>query len=64
MGLKGVVGGRGGADGLWEMGQLILSMGPEWRDVRAPALKATTQNKGFLNVETSHIKYFTLCIIV
>ncbi len=28
-------GGRGGVNGLWEIGQLILSMGPEWREVRS-----------------------------
>ncbi len=29
MDLEGWVGGRGGSNGLWEMGQLILSMRPE-----------------------------------
>ncbi len=31
--------------GLWEMGPLILSMGPEWREVHALALKAATPDK-------------------
>ncbi len=47
VGLKGWVWGRGGAIGLWEMGQLIFSMEPEWRELYTLALKATTASKGF-----------------
>jgi hypothetical protein len=45
--------GVGGANGLWEMGQLNHSMGLEWREVRILAPKAT--NKGFF-----HLKAHTL----
>ncbi len=46
--------GRGGAIGLWETMQLILSTGSEWREVRNLALKATTLSMGFALAFENH----------
>jgi hypothetical protein len=64
MGLKAWVVGRVGANGLWELRQLILNMVPELRDVRSLALKATTPNKGFFKLGILNIKYCKWYIIV
>ncbi len=47
----GGIRGRGGANGLWDMWELILSVGPEWREVCTLALKATVPSKGFFAFE-------------
>jgi hypothetical protein len=48
--------GKGKASGWRETGQLILSMGLEWREFRTLALKATTPSKGFLHLKIPHVK--------
>ncbi len=57
-------GGRDVAKSLWDIGQIILSVGLEWREVCTPVLKATTPSKGFLYLETPYVNYYTLYIIV
>jgi hypothetical protein len=47
---------KGKASGSMITGQLILSMGLEWREVRTLALKATTPSKGFLHLKIPHFK--------
>ncbi len=47
MGLKGGTGRRAWGQQLVGNVQLILSMGPEWREVSTLALKATNPSKGF-----------------
>ncbi len=47
VGLRGGTRGRGGANDLREMGQLIFSMVLEWREACPLAQKATTASKGF-----------------
>jgi hypothetical protein len=51
VGLRGGIWRKGGANGLWESGQLILSMALEWREVRTFALKATFPSKVFLHLK-------------
>ncbi len=46
-GLRGGIRKRSGTISLWETEQLILSMGPEWREVWTLALKVTTPSKRF-----------------
>jgi hypothetical protein len=57
-------GGRDVAKSLWDIGQLILSVALEWREVCSLVLKATTPGKGFLHLETPYVNNYTLYIIV
>jgi hypothetical protein len=45
-----ITGLRMGAKGLWEAGQLGLSMGLVWREVRILAQRATTSSKGIFHL--------------
>jgi hypothetical protein len=57
-------GGRDEAKSLWDIEQIILSVGLEWREVCTPVLKATTPSKGILHLETPYINYYTVYFIV
>jgi hypothetical protein len=45
VGGKGMGLGKGKASGLWETGQLISNMGPDWRSLHH-TIMATTRSKG------------------
>jgi hypothetical protein len=54
-GLRGIIRVGVGTKRLVRMGQLILSMGPVWREACILAQRATTPNKGFFLVLSPHI---------
>jgi hypothetical protein len=49
--------------GLWEMGQLLLSMTLEWREDSTFALKATNPSKVFLHLKAPYVNYVH-CIVL
>jgi hypothetical protein len=55
MGFREIIGVGVGTKGLWEMEQLIPSMGLVWREVLFLAQRATTPSKGFFFILFSHM---------